>query len=250
MSKMKIKKDPLGARIKNNYENITRYELPKRTYTILRLDGRAFHTYTKGLKKPFDESLSNSIDQATIKLMNEISGSVMAYNQSDEISILLYDFATIQTQPWFGNNLQKICSVSASILTAWFNHFEKCERPLKSLNFGIFDARAFTIPERIEVLNYFLWRNADCRRNAISMVGQSLFSHKDLQKKSGQQVIDMIYAKTGKKYDDSYSDFNKNGRLILKREGIWVVEAAWNFMQDKETLLKSIPQYSYEKTTY
>src|ERR1035437_2071733 len=114
-------RDDLGDRMKSQYEDRTRYMLPRRTYTIIRLDGKSFHTYTRGLDKPFDKTLSKDIDAAIIAMLPEIHGSVFAYTQSDEISILLTDFATPATSAWFDGNLQKVCSVAASIITAEFN---------------------------------------------------------------------------------------------------------------------------------
>src|SRR5512137_2136173 len=113
--------DALGDRMKGQYEDRTRYSLPRRTFTIIRLDGKAFHTYTRGLKKPFDGDLFADIDTAIINMLPEIQGAVFAYTQSDEISVLLTDFATTQTDAWFDGNLQKMCSVAASIMTAQFN---------------------------------------------------------------------------------------------------------------------------------
>src|SRR5690348_14094376 len=114
-------RDDLGDRMKNSYENRTRYSLPRRTYTIIRIDGKAFHTYTKNLQKPFDAGLYEDIDKAIIEIMPQIQGADFAYTQSDEISILLTDFATTQTNAWFDGNIQKIVSVASSIMTAEFN---------------------------------------------------------------------------------------------------------------------------------
>jgi len=112
--------DTLGDRMKD-FENVTRYVIPRRTYTILRLDGKAFHTYTRNLQKPFDSELSNDIDVSVIALLTEIGGARFAYCQSDEISILLTDVDNINTQTWFNGNIQKISSVASSFLTAEFN---------------------------------------------------------------------------------------------------------------------------------
>src|ERR1035437_4873381 len=114
-------KDELGDRMKEQYEDRTRYMLPRRTYTLLRLDGKSFHTYTRGLKKPFDKDLYEDMDNAIIAMLPEIQGAVSAYTQSDEISILLTDFALPTTSAWFDGNLQKMVSVTASMITAEFN---------------------------------------------------------------------------------------------------------------------------------
>ncbi len=285
-------KDELGDRMKGQYEDRTRYLLPRRTYTIIRLDGKAFHTYTRGLDKPFDFDLFEDFDKAIIAMLPEIQGAVFAYTQSDEISILLTDFSTPQTSAWFDGNLQKVCSVSASLITAEFNRFrarrwrkgleaqlllekhgmgeeaadnstlateEGCEFKLAN-----FDARVFTIPDRIEVMNYLVWRNQDCSRNSVSMVAQSQFSHKELQGKSTPEMHEMLHTK-GINWATDFPDGAKNGRLIVKEEYIlkageaegkeyasfidtkrtrWVAKGAWKFTEDKEKLLEMIPQYA------
>lgn len=241
-------KDDLGDRIKD-YENITRYSLPRRTYTILRLDGKAFHTYTKGLKKPFDSELSGDITSSVSLLLKEIGGAKFAYCQSDEISILMTDVENISSQVWFNGNIQKIASVSSSILTAQFNArrvirqlFRYNSSETEKIKLANFDCRVFSIPDRIEVMNYFRWRNQDCRRNSISMVAYSLFSHKVLQGKSSKDKISMIEEKIGKSYHEAYSDSEKYGTLVFRD----LIKEGWDFSKDNGELLKFIPEYSYE----
>jgi len=116
-------KDSLGDRMKGHYENRTRYLLPRRTYTVIRVDGKAFHAYTKGCDRPYDSMLSEDMDFTAVALCRQIEGAAIAYVQSDEISLLLTDFADNQTQAWFDGNLQKLVSLSAAIATAHFNSF-------------------------------------------------------------------------------------------------------------------------------
>lgn len=241
-------KDDLGDRIKD-YENITRYSLPRRTYTILRLDGKAFHTYTKGLKKPFDSELSGDITSSVSLLLKEMSGAKFAYCQSDEISILMTDVENISSQVWFNGNIQKIASVSSSILTAQFNARRVIRQVVQynsseteKIKLANFDCRVFSIPDRIEVMNYFRWRNQDCRRNSISMVAYSLFSHKSLQGKSSKDKISMIEEKIGKPYSEAYSDSEKYGTLVFRD----LIKEGWDFSKDNGELLKFIPEYAYE----
>jgi len=264
-------KDELGDRIKSQYEDRTRFSLPRRTYTLIRLDGKSFHTYTKGLNRPFDDGLIEDMDNAIIALLPEIQGTVFAYTQSDEISILLTDFATPNTDAWFDGNLQKMCSVSASIITAEFNHLRYRHVPLYNRGMNVppiaqklayFDSRIFTIPDRTEVMNYMIWRNQDCARNSVSMVAQSHFSHKELHGKSTSIKHDMLKSK-GVNWATDFSDGKKNGRLIVKesyllptKTGIhpaiadsttertrWVSKPAWKFTENKEKLLAMIPKY-------
>src|SRR5271166_2006304 len=114
------RRDALGDRMKR-YEDITRFKLPPRTYTLLRVDGRAFHTWTRGLAKPYDQLLMKIMDKTAIALCEEIAGAQFAFVQSDEISILAVDFLEIGTQAWFDGLVQKWCSVAAAIATATFN---------------------------------------------------------------------------------------------------------------------------------
>lgn len=254
-------KDELGDRMKSAYENRTRYMLPRRTYTIIRLDGAHFHTYTRGLDKPFDKALMEDTDNAIIAMLPQVQGAVFAYTQSDEISILLTDFNEINTSAWFDGNVQKITSVASSILTAEFNklRFKRWiglgEISVPAL-FGVdepslatFDARVFTIPDRTEVMNYFIWRNQDCIRNSISSVSQYHFSNKELHGKSTKDKLQMLEDK-GVKYNDYSTDGEKYGRVIFKeiyyldksvQRTRWVANGAWKFTDDKARLLSMIP---------
>ncbi len=262
--------DPLGERIKNNFENRTRYYIPRRTYTIIRLDGCHFKTYTKNLVRPFDKDLYQDIDTAIKNIMPLIQGSVLAYAQSDEISILLCDFATPNTDAWFDGNIQKISSVSSSILTAEFNRL-RFQREIKRVAFESFDAvttlsniplatfdsRVFSIPDRTEVMNYFRWRQQDWIRNSVSMVAQSLYSHKELYKKTTADKHEMLHQK-GVNWADDFTDREKNGLIVFKdnefiqstelsneyiENSRWVSMGAWKFTGDDGQLLGEIPIY-------
>jgi tRNA(His) 5'-end guanylyltransferase len=140
----------LGDRMKR-HEAAHRAVLPRRTYTVLRVDGRSFHNYLRGAAKPFDEQFMADMDAVAEALCSEITGSVFAYTQSDEVSILATDFATEQTEPWFGGVVAKQLSAAASLATAVLNERRPGRRAL-------FDARVFTLSDPVEVANYFLWR--------------------------------------------------------------------------------------------
>jgi tRNA(His) 5'-end guanylyltransferase len=182
----RVERDRLGARMKE-YEAQCRFVLPRRTYTILRLDGRAFHSWTKGLNRPYDETMLTAMAATSKKLCSEISGAVFAYTQSDEISILVQDFASPDTQPWFGGVVQKLASVSASVATAEFNSY--WDRPP-----AYFDARCFTIEQAVEVANYFVWRQKDARRNAISMIAEQHWSANELHGRPTSARREMLEA--------------------------------------------------------
>lgn len=228
--------DDLGKRMKENYENRTRYFLPRRTYTIIRLDGKAFHTFTRFLDKPFDVDLMNTMDDTAKFLCEEIQGCKLAYVQSDEISLLLTDFEKITTDAWFDGNIQKMVSVSASMAAVIFNDIKTfCPN-----DFAFFDARVFTIPDAIEVENYFVWRQKDAVRNSIAMTAQSLYSHKELNGKSQADQQEMIFQK-GQNWNDMPEGF-KRGRMVLYQETEWKIIPAIDILKDRETFRALIPK--------
>jgi tRNA(His) guanylyltransferase len=198
--------DALGDRMKDSYENRARVMLPRRTYTIIRLDGKCFSGYTRGLDRPYDQQLMDDMTATAEYLCQEIAGARLAYTQSDEISILLTDFATPQTQPWFDGNVQKLVSISASLATARFNQ-------LRPGRLAFFDSRAFTIPDPVEVGNYFVWRQKDATRNSISMAAQALFSHKQLHGKSSSDMQEMMWSERGVNWND-YDPRFKRGTAV------------------------------------
>ena len=176
----------LGSRMKHNYEEPFKVRLPARMPVIIRLDGKCFHTFTKNMEKPFDDELVGRMLTLTQSLCEEIGGAVLGYTQSDEISILLHNYKKFDTQAWFDNEIQKMVSVAGSIASSYMSRLYDRE--------VLFDARTFVLPES-EVNNYFVWRQEDCIKNSISMMAQSMFSHKELHKKNGKEKIRMICEK-------------------------------------------------------
>lgn len=221
----------LGKRMKG-YEQSSQTVLTGRMPTIIRLDGKAFHTYTKGFKKPFDGELHGTICVLAKFLCQEIQNSVFAYTQSDEISILLHPYRKLDTCPWFGNEVQKMTSVSAGLASGWFNlwntkrdmrlelsddggfvSYESVMNILNTAKIQVFDSRVFVLPEA-EVTNYFLWRQQDCKRNSIQLLGQSLYSHKQLDKKNSSDIQEMCFQK-GQNWND-LDIWKKRGSAIYK----------------------------------
>jgi len=205
--------DSLGDRMKNDYENRTRLLLPRRTNTIIRVDGKAFHTFTRGMQRPFCSSFAAAMDETAEIMCRQIQGVRFGFVQSDEISLWLTDYAGPRTSAWFDGNLQKMCSVAASTATAVFNDVTY------SINYpfprgAMFDARVFTIPDIDEVVNYFIWRQQDATRNSISMAAQAQFSHKELMGKSCNQMQEMLFNK-GINWNDYPVRF-KRGRAIVR----------------------------------
>lgn len=212
--------DELGIRMKERYEDRAKTYLPRRTYTILRIDGKAFHTLLRGAEKPFDKSVMGVMDKTARFLCQNIQGAVLSYTQSDEISLLLTDFAEIKTDAWFDGNIQKICSISASLATASFNK-EAASVPLLKDKLAFFDSRCFVIADPVEVYNYFVWRQQDATRNAINMAGQAVYSHKELHDKNVNEVQEMLFQK-GINFND-YPAGCKRGRMVVKRLGPQIV---------------------------
>ena len=223
----KFSKDALGTRLKTYYEDRFRHYLPRRTYTIIRIDGKAFHTYTKGMERPFDEGLIQDMDETTTYLCKNIQGVKFGYVQSDEISLLLTDFDDLTTDMWFDGNLQKMASIAASIATAKFNQLRMLrstnkfyeqkilsEESIKNFKLAMFDARVFQIPSSVEVENYFIWRQQDATRNSISSVAQSMYSPKELHGVKTDQMQEMIFQK-GTNWND-FSPRKKRGGFITK----------------------------------
>ncbi|MFB7107268.1 tRNA(His) guanylyltransferase Thg1 family protein [Streptomyces hydrogenans] len=205
----------LGDRMKR-YEHVQRAVLPRRTYTLLRVDGRAFHTYLRDAERPFDEAFMADMDAVAEALCAKISGAVFAYTQSDEVSVLVTDFTTVQTQPWFDGVVAKLTSVSASLATAVLN----ARRPGKR---ALFDARVFTLSDPVEVANYFLWRQRDAVRNSVSMAAQAHFSHRRLQGLSGGAMQELLWSEAGINWND-YPVGCKRGRVAVKFTGEQPVE--------------------------
>ena len=243
-----MKNDALGDRMKEFYEDRTRIKLPRRTFTIIRIDGKAFHTYTKGLERPFDEGLIEDMNATTAYLCKNIQGAKFGYVQSDEISLVLTDFDDLGTHAWFDNNLQKMVSVAASMATAEFNRlrlvrdfnnnieFYRSEymesQVLKNFKMAEFDARAFQIPFIDEVENYFIWRQQDAVRNSISSVAQSLYSPRELHGVKTDQMQELIFQK-GINWNDY--DFRKKRGAVIAKVEVPVLVKTKEFVNDGET---------------
>lgn len=235
----------LEQRMKVYYEMPYKAYLTRRTPVVIRVDGKAAHTYTKALNKPFDEVFVNAMFAATHELCEEAQGCVLAYTQSDEISIVLLDYQTINTDAWFGYSINKLVSICASTATAHFNSafrfyahnelgemdnsgvrdeaYAKRSKALQDCidNPLLFDARAFNLPKE-EVSNYLIWRQNDARRNSISSLARAYFSHKEVCRKSGSELIEMMLDK-GIDYDKKPDAF-KRGVCYLRKDGKWTAD--------------------------
>lgn len=218
--------DELGKRMKEFYEQVPKYRLMRRTPVAIRIDGKAFHTFTRGFQKPFDEVLIKSMQNTMKYLCENIQGCVLGYTQSDEITLILVDYKKLNSSAWFDYEVQKMCSIAASMATMAFNAVFYQEvlrwydqtvakgtlqeqeniKLLKAYQTAaekgaMFDARVFNIPKE-EVANLIYWRQLDATRNSIQMVGQANFSHKELQNKSCNQIQDMLFQERDINWND------------------------------------------------
>lgn len=216
-----MKYDDFSTRMKR-YESVPKNFLTKRTPVIIRIDGKAFHTWTKKLKH-VDESLeTNPFSNVMVKCMSytmhmlveNIQNAVLGYTQSDEISILLNDWKTLQTDAWFNNNIQKMTSISASMATAYFNQAYASEFGEMTTPPAMFDARVFNLPKD-EVANYFVWRQQDATRNSIQMLGQYYFSHSEMHKKNVSNIQDMLMAEHNVNWND-LETWKKRGTCVKR----------------------------------
>lgn len=227
-------KDELGMRMKEFYEEVPKTRLVRRMPVAIRIDGKAFHTFTRGFQKPFDEILVKSMQDTMKYLCENIQGCVLGYTQSDEITLILVDYQNLNSCAWFDYEVQKMCSISASMATMAFNKFftknvnyfemthehddtinEYCTMLVNAAEKGaMFDARCFNIPKE-EVCNLIYWRQLDATRNSIQMVGQANFSHKELQNKSCNMIQEMLFAEKGINWND-YPTYLKRGSCCIK----------------------------------
>lgn len=189
--------DDLGDRMKT-YENAARYYLTRRMPMIIRVDGKAFHTLTADMKRPWDDGMIDAMISSAKYLCENVQNTKIAYVQGDEISLLLTDYDRLGTEAWFDRNLQKMVSVSAAQATVAFNRSIVKYYPAKS---GVFDSRAFVIPKE-EVNNYFLWRQNDATRNSVQMLARAYFSHKDLHGLGNAEVRDKLFLEKGINWND------------------------------------------------
>ena len=195
--------DSLGDRFKA-YEKCWDLTVPRRLPLIIRVDGRAFHSLK--LEKPFDTDFFNTMCSVAVYLCQEIQGSVFAYLQSDEISVVARDDVRLNSEPWVGKRLSKINSLSAALATSMFNH--RADGLASRYGIRHFDSRAFCVPDLIEVINYMVWRQQDATRNSISMMAHAKFSHKSLQGVSSNGMLDRL-REAGEPWEEIKTHFKR-----------------------------------------
>lgn len=245
--------DDLGTRMKDFYEHIPQTKLMRRTPVMIRIDGKAFHTFTRGFAKPFDDVLIESMQRTMKYLCENIQGCVLGYTQSDEITLVLVDYKRFESSAWFDYEVMKMCSIAASMATMAFNNIfrEEVDKLIFEYNHSLvpqcvelqqkaaeyhntllnavhkgamFDARVFNIPKE-EVTNCVYWRQLDAARNSIQMMGQAYFSHNELQHKTCSNIQDMLMEHHSINWNDLPA-YKKRGscavrnKIVVESDGI------------------------------
>lgn len=218
--------DALGTRMKE-YEFVPRNYLLRRTPVIIRIDGKAFHTFTRGLNRPFDKTFQKCMVETVKYLCANVQNCVLGYTQSDEITLVLLDDFKLNTSPYFDNQVEKICSITASMATLAFNQaiYNELESGFvegdpsydvwkQKLFKAQFDSRCFNVPNRTEVYNCLVWRQQDAIKNSITMLALSHFSNKQLHKKNGKEKITML-EEIGVRWNE-LDNIDKQGIIIKK----------------------------------
>lgn len=200
--------ETLNDRMKYYYEEVTKTRLVRRMPVVIRVDGRAFHNFTKGFAKPTDEVFERAMNRTMEYLGENIQGCKIGYTESDEITLVLIDYDTLTTDAWFDYEVQKLCSIVASMATLAFNRafnyavieYNRREDADPSLvkaysrasSMGAtFDARCFNIPKE-EVVNMLWWRQLDCMNNSLLRLAQMHFTQDELNGKGRSQMGDML----------------------------------------------------------
>ena len=248
------KNNSLGDRIKENYENRSKTYLTRRTPCMIRLDGRSFHVFTRGFVKPFDERFIEAMQETTLELCKNIQGCVFGYTQSDEITLILVDYEHLDSSAWFDYSVQKLCSVSASMCTMYFNRifsknvldFMKEHEHIindkehygdvadqvkvvfdaykKALELGAtFDSRCFSVPKE-EVTNAVLFRQQDATRNSINSLAQSYFKYQELHGKNTSEMQDMLFNRHGINWNDLEAHEKRGTAIVHTKDYGWVID--------------------------
>ena len=236
----------LDTRMKEYYENVSKTKLLRRTPVALRIDGKAFHTFTRDFKKPFDSILISAMQNTMRYLCANIQGCVFGYTQSDEITLILLDYQTLTTSAWFDYEVQKMCSIASSMATMIFNkEFTRMannyiDNTMEAWNISddekkymntlekamamgaMFDCRAFNIPKE-EVTNLVYWRQQDAAKNSVQMVARCYFTQKELNKKNTSEMQDMLHEQFKVNWNDFPTE-QKRGSACLRGEKGWYVD--------------------------
>lgn len=197
----------LATRMKR-YEAASHPQLLPRTPLFIRVDGRAFHTYTRHMQRPFDPHFMDAMVHATQMASADMQGFKLAYTQSDEATFMLTDYDTLTSAGWFDYDLSKIVSITAALFTAHFNDAMRG----RTAELGVFDARAFSVP-RSDAPNVFVWRQQDWERNSLSMLARAHFSHRECLNRNRAELHEMLHGK-GVNWATDLTAREKNGTFV------------------------------------
>ena len=252
-------KDDLGTRMKEFYEGIPKTKLMRRTPVAIRIDGKAFHTFTRGFKKPFDDILIQAMTDTTEYLCKNIQGCVFGFIQSDEITLILIDYQKFTSSAWFDYEVQKVCSIAASMATMAFNKFftknvnyfemthehddtinEYCTTLVNATEKGaMFDARCFNIPKE-EVANLIYWRQLDAMRNSVQMVAQANFPHKELQGLNQEALKGKLHLEKNIIWNN-YPIYKQRGTAVYKStSGEWIVDKCMPILKENWDYIRNL----------
>jgi tRNA(His) 5'-end guanylyltransferase len=209
-----MNKVSLGDRMKLYEDHETSRTFIPLLPIIVRLDGKSFHSFTRGLQRPYDERMSQLMKEVTKQLVT-FSSAKIGYTQSDEITLVLYS-DNLDSQVFFDGSVFKTISILASFASATFNKFMPEYLPEKEKEIPLFDCRAWNVPSKDEAVNCLIWRELDATKNSISMAAQSYFPHKQLIGKTGSDKQEMLFS-VGINWND-YPAFFKRGVYIQRRK--------------------------------
>lgn len=246
--------ETLGDRQKE-YEKNSDYVLTRRLPIIIRVDGRSFSRLTRKLTKPYSVDIGNIMSETMMYCIMEMQGAVFGYQQHDEINFILRNDQSFDSDPWYQNRIQKITSVASSLATLSFNRgLSRLDPPLDIIGDAIFDARVFALPTISEVVNYLVWRQQDCIRDAVSAAAQEELSLKFgkrtamklLQKRTVAEKKELLLSQANIDFDEIYSSSFKYGvaaykvpTIIPSKEGMTA--------RNKWTLNDTVPLFVEEK---
>jgi len=206
--------DDFGERMKYYESFETGRTLCKMLPVICRVDGICFHSFTQGLKRPYDERLAMLMVEVAEWLLEHF-GADVAYTQSDEIT-LGWHLEAYDSELFCGGRIQKLNSHLASKTAVRFNKLLPKFIPEKADEEPAFDARVFNVPNLTEAANQFLWREQDASKNSISMAARAYFSHAEIHSKSASEMQEMLWSQHGINWNN-YPNFFKRGTFIVKR---------------------------------
>lgn len=258
------------AKRMKEYEDAQKTYLTRRVPVLIRIDGNAFHTFTRGFKRPFDDILNEAMQRAMRYLCENISGCILGYTQSDEITLLLVDYKNMHQGAWFGYVKRKVETLSASMATMAFNNAfmeivkERMQNDVKDckpekeheirmryvkyvrkIGKAMFDSRAWNMPE-FEVINEFIWRQNDCTRNSIQSVGHANFSDKQLDHKNRSQIQDMLMEHKGINWND-FPTHLKRGSCCVKKPVMFNEGTPEEFVRSKWVIDNEIPIFTQNR---